>query len=63
MPRPVENLQKMDEHLKRVVETLHGAVKEGMPHVDEPQIVDKVLSECRETLDQVMAGKIEEWIN
>ena len=63
MPRPVENLQKMDEHLKQVVEALHGAVKEGMPHVDEPQIVDKALSECKEILDEVMEGKIQEWIN
>jgi hypothetical protein len=63
MPRPVENLQKMDAHLKQVVEALHGAVKEGMPHVDEPQIVDKALSECKEILDEVMEGKIQEWIN
>ena len=63
MPPPVENLQKMDAHLKQVVEALHGAVKEGMPHVDEPQIVDKALSECKEILDEVMEGKIQEWIN
>ena len=63
MPRPVENLAKMDEHLKQVVQALHGAVKEGMPHVDEPQIVDKALSECKEILDEVMEGKIQEWIN
>ena len=53
----------MDEHLKQVVQALHGAVKEGMPHVDEPQIVDKALSECKQILDEAMDGKIQEWIN
>jgi hypothetical protein len=49
MPQPVENLDKLDEHLKAVVQALHGAVKQGIPHTKEPH--------------EVMAGMVKEWLN
>ena len=63
MPQPVEDLDKLDEHLKAVVQALHSAVKQGIPHVKEPQIVDKAIGDCKEMLDEIMAGKVKDWLN
>jgi hypothetical protein len=63
MPQAVANLDKIDEHLKAVVQALYGAVKQGIPHVKEPEIVDQAIDDCKEILDEIMAGKVEEWIN
>lgn len=63
MPEPAPNTEKLDEHLKAVVQALHGAVKQGMPHVKEPEIVDKAIADCKEILDEIMAGKVDEWLN
>ena len=63
MPQAVENLDKLDEHLKVVVQALHGAVKQGIPHVKEPKIVDKALADCQEILDEIMAGHVKEWLH
>lgn len=63
MPQAVANLDQMDEHLKAVVQALHGAVKQGIPHIKEPEIVDKAIADCKEILDEIMAGKTEEWLN
>lgn len=63
MPQAVANLDKMDEHLKTIVQALYGAVKQGIPHVKEPQIVDRAIADCKEILDEVMAGKVDEWLN
>ncbi len=63
MPQAVANLDKMDEHLKTIVQALYGAVKQGIPHVKEPAVVDKALADCKEILDEVMAGKVDEWLN
>ncbi|HEY7220259.1 MAG TPA: hypothetical protein VH985_17880 [Candidatus Binatia bacterium] len=63
MPQAVANLDQMDEHLKAVVQALYGAVKQGIPHIKEPEIVDKAIADCKEILDEIMAGKTEEWLN
>ena len=63
MPQAVANLEQMDEHLKAVVQALHGAVKQGIPHVKESEIVDKAIADCKEILDEIMAGKTDEWLN
>ena len=63
MPEPVKDLDKLDEHLKAVVQALHGAVKQGIPHVKEPQIVDKAVADCKEILDEIMAGNVKEWLS
>lgn len=53
---------ELDEHLKEVVQALHSAVNYGLPHADDPKIVDKAIADCKEILDVVMEGKVEEWI-
>jgi hypothetical protein len=63
MPQPVANLEQMDEHLMAVVRALYGAVKQGVSHKDEPQIMDKAIEDCKEILDEIMAGKVKEWLN
>ena len=63
MPQAVANLDKMDDHLRAIVQALHGAVKQGIPHVKEPKIVDKAIADCKEILDEIMAGKVDEWLN
>ena len=63
MPEAAPNTEKLDEHLRVVVQALHGAVKQGIPHVKEPEIVDKAVADCKELLDEIMKGEVKEWIN
>jgi hypothetical protein len=63
MPQVIAHLDEMDEHLKTVVQALYGAVKQGIPHVKELPIVDKAIADCKEILDEIMAGKVDEWLN
>jgi hypothetical protein len=62
MPEPTPNTESLDEYLKAVVQALHAAVKQGIPHVKEPEVVDKAITDCKEILDQIMAGKVDEWL-
>jgi hypothetical protein len=61
--QPVANLEKLDEHLKEVVQALHGAVGWAMSHQKETVLVDQAIHDCAEILDVIMEGKVEEWIN
>lgn len=53
---------ELDEHLKEVVQALHGAVNWAIPHVDDPKIVDKAIRDCKEILDVVLEGNVSEWL-
>lgn len=63
MPEAAPNTEKLDEHLRVVVQALHAAVKQGIPHVKEPEIVDKAVADCKELLDEIMKGEAKEWLN
>ena len=63
MPDTAPNTEKLDEHLLEVVRALHGAVKQGVSHPDEPKVVDRAIADCKEMLDEIMAGKVNEWLN
>ena len=63
MPGPVPIAEPLDEHLLEVVRALHGAVKQGVSHTDDPKIVDKAITDCKEILDVIMAGNVHEWLN
>lgn len=63
MPQAAPNTEKLDEHLLEVVRALHGAVKQGVSHSNEPQVMDKAINDCKEILDVIMAGKVQEWLN
>jgi hypothetical protein len=53
----------MDEHLMEVVRALHGAVKQGLAHKDDSKVADQAIRDCKEILDEIMAGNIKEWLN
>ena len=57
------NTEPLDEHLLEVVRALHGAVKQGVSHTDDARIVDAAIADCKEILDVIMAGKVDEWLN
>jgi hypothetical protein len=61
--RAVANIEKLDEHLKEVVQALHGAVGWAMSHQKEPELVEKAIQDCQEILEVIMLGKVKDWIN
>lgn len=61
MPQAPHTVE-LDEHLKEVIQALHGAVNWAMPHVGDPKIVDKAIRDCKEILDVVLEGKVLEWL-
>lgn len=61
MPQAPHTVE-LDEHLKEVVQALHGAVNWAMPHVGDPKVVDKAIRDCKEILDVVLEGKVSEWL-
>jgi len=63
MSQAAPNTEKLDEHLMEVVRALHGAVKQGVSHKDDPKIMDKAIHDCKEMLDVIMAGDVKEWLN
>jgi hypothetical protein len=63
MPQAVVNTAELDEHLMEVVRALHGAVKQGVSHNDDPKFMDKAIGDCKEILDVIMKGDVKEWLN
>ena len=63
MPQPAHNIEKLDEHLLQVVRALHGAVKQGVSHSNEPKVMDNAIRDCKEILDVIMEGNVSEWLN
>ncbi|HUK41844.1 MAG TPA: hypothetical protein VLX11_12385 [Candidatus Acidoferrales bacterium] len=63
MPQAAPNTSKLDEHLLEVVRALHGAVKQGVSHKDDPKVMDAAIEDCKEMLDVIMKGKVQEWLN
>ena len=56
------NTEALDEHLKEVIQALHGAVNWAMPHLNDPKVTDKAIADCKEILDVLMEGKVSEWL-
>jgi hypothetical protein len=63
MPQPAHTIEKLDEHLLEVVRALHGAVKQGVSHANEPKVMDNAIRDCKEILDEIMTGNVSEWLN
>lgn len=63
MPQAAPVTEKLDEHLLEVVRALHGAVKQGVSHTNDPKVMDKAIEDCKEILDVIMAGEVKEWLN
>jgi hypothetical protein len=63
MPQAAPNTEKLDEHLLEVVRALHGAVKQGISHKEDPKIMDKAIRDSKEILDVIMEGDVKEWLS
>ena len=63
MPQALANIEQLDEHLMEVVRALYGAVKQGVSHKDDLTVMDKSIKDCKEILDEVMKGNVEEWLS
>ena len=62
MPQ-VPNTETLDEHLLQIVRALHGAVKQGVSHSNDPKVMDNAIRDCKEILDVIMEGNVSEWLN
>lgn len=58
----VPNTEALDEHLTEVVNALHSAVQQGITHLDDSKIADKVIQDCQEILVVIMEGHVSEWL-
>jgi hypothetical protein len=63
MPQAAPDTEKLDEHLLEVVCALHGAVKQGLSHMNDAKVMDKAIADSKEILDVIMAGEVKEWVN
>jgi len=58
------NTDALDQQFKEFIVALKGAVGSAMPHLkDDPKLVDKAISDCKEILDVVMEGNVSEWLS
>lgn len=63
MPQAAPNTEKLDEHLLEIVRALHGAVKRGVSHSNEPKVIDNAIQDCKEILNVIMEGNVSDWLN
>ena len=63
MPQAAHNIERLDEHLLEIVRALHGAVRQGVSHSNDPTVVENAIGDCKEILDVIMAGNVSEWLN
>lgn len=63
MSQTAPDTEQLDLHLLEVVRALHGAVKQGLSHQEDPRILEEAIADCEEILDVIMAGKVNEWLN
>ena len=63
MPQTAPNTDKIDEYLLAVVRALHGAVKQGVSHANDPKVMDNAIKDCKEILDVILAGNVKEWLD
>jgi flagellar hook-basal body complex protein FliE len=62
--QPAPNTDALDQQFKEFIQALKGAVNSAMPHLkDDPKVVDKAITDCKEILDVVMEGDVKEWLS
>ena len=59
----VYDTEKLDDHLKEIVQALHGTVNWARSHQNDTKLVDRAIQDCKEILDVIMQGKVSEWLN
>ena len=63
MTQAARNTEALDQHLLEVVRALHAAVKRGVSHSKEPEVMDEAIKDCKEILDDVLEGNVNEWLH
>jgi hypothetical protein len=63
MPHLAPNAEDLDQHLLDVVRALHGAVRQGVSRADDAKVIERAIQDCKEILDVIMAGNVNEWLN
>ena len=59
---PAPYTEALDQQFKEFIQALKSAVSTALPHLkDDPQVVDKAITDCKEILDVVMEGNVKEW--
>jgi len=57
------NTEALDQQFKEFIQALKSAVGSAMPHLkDDPKVVDKALTDCRDILNVVLEGNVKEWL-
>ncbi len=60
---PVPFTHALDEFLRDIVRALHAAVTRGVASAKtDPVQTDRALADCKDMIDTVMAGQVQEWI-
>ncbi len=60
-PTPIS--EPLDGFLLEVVQVLRRAVDWGIQSLDkDPAAADRTINDCKEILDTIMAGHVEEWL-
>ena len=60
---PVPFAHALDEFLHDVVRALHAAVNRGVASAKtDPAQTDRALADCKDMIETVMAGQVEEWL-
>jgi len=58
------NTDALDQQFQDFIQALKKAVGTGIPHLkDDPKIVNQSIADCKEILDVVMEGNVEEWLS
>ncbi|MDE3113553.1 MAG: hypothetical protein KGN00_10250 [Chloroflexota bacterium] len=61
--QPVPFTHALDEFLHDLVRALHKAVERGIAAARSDQAeTDRALADCKDMIDLVMAGQVEEWV-
>ncbi|MBU6422814.1 MAG: hypothetical protein KGJ98_10970 [Chloroflexota bacterium] len=61
--QPIPFAHTLDDFLQDLVRALHRAVERGIAAArsDEAE-TDRALADCKEMIDLVMAGQVDEWV-
>jgi hypothetical protein len=62
MTEPATNTEALDQHLLEVVRALHAAVKRGVSHSKEADVMDGAIKDCQETLEVILEGNVNDWL-
>jgi hypothetical protein len=60
---PAPTTEPLDEFLRGIVVALQRAVDQGIRNANDTATAERTLGDCKEILDVIMAGHVQEWIS